>query len=374
MTEKSHPNETRGDVWQVPGTNQREKNIKDGRRIDVLNELKANVKKLENLLGILGTGKSSFINTVITALTGRYKPYADIGCGSKHNTTRLHKISCKEYWDHENEEDEALNLPNFIDIIGLDVQLSNQKEEDTVNSQIMRLIINGKLSEDYDLLDLGKKLKEGNERKEGMELVDRSEDESLAIDIIIVVISLEDNNIPHALLEEIYAEANVRTRQIPVFSVLTKRDKCDLSQKGLEKKKKDIAEAMSIAANKILICENYQQNQNPDSRDVEILEFLTKPCDMKLSTPVPSDEELSTFASSDKKLSTSAPSDKELGTPAPSNKKLGTPAPCIKVLSTPAPSIKELGKPALNVKKQGTPAPSDKKLSTSVPSDKELGS
>lgn len=74
------------------------------------------------------------------------------------------RISCKEYWDHENEEDEALNLPNFIDIIGLDVQLSNQKEEDTVNSQIMRLIINGKLSEDYDLLDLGKKLKEGNER------------------------------------------------------------------------------------------------------------------------------------------------------------------------------------------------------------------
>lgn len=58
--------------------------------------------------------------------------------------------------------------------------------------------------------------------------------------------------------------------------MLTKRDKCDLSQKGLEKKKKEIAEAMSIAANKNLICENYQQNQNPDARDVEILEFLTK--------------------------------------------------------------------------------------------------
>lgn len=123
------------------------------------------------------------------------------------------RISCKEYWDHENEEDKALNLPNFIDIIGLDVQLSNPKEEDTVNSQIMNLIINGKLQENYDLLDLGKKLKEENERKEGMELVDRSEDESLAIDVIVVVISLEDNNIPHALLEEIYAEANVRTRR-----------------------------------------------------------------------------------------------------------------------------------------------------------------
>lgn len=123
------------------------------------------------------------------------------------------RISCKEYWDHENEEDKALNLPNFIDIIGLDVQLSNPKEEDTVNSQIMSLIINGKLQENYDLLDLGKKLKEENERKEGMELVDRSEDESLAIDVIVVVISLEDNNIPHAPLEEIYAEANVRARR-----------------------------------------------------------------------------------------------------------------------------------------------------------------
>lgn len=122
------------------------------------------------------------------------------------------RISCKEYWDHENEEDKALNLPNFIDIIGLDVQLSNPKEEDTVNSQIMNLIINGKLQENYDLLDLGKKLKEENERKEGMELVG-SEDESLAIDVIVVVISLEDNNIPHALLEEIYAEANVRARR-----------------------------------------------------------------------------------------------------------------------------------------------------------------
>lgn len=58
--------------------------------------------------------------------------------------------------------------------------------------------------------------------------------------------------------------------------MLTKSDKSDLSQEGLKKKKKDIAEAMCIAADKILICENYQQNQNPDARDVEILEFLTK--------------------------------------------------------------------------------------------------
>lgn len=58
--------------------------------------------------------------------------------------------------------------------------------------------------------------------------------------------------------------------------MLTKRDKCDLSPKGLEKKKKEIAEAMCIDAVKILICENYQPDQILDSRDIEILEFLTK--------------------------------------------------------------------------------------------------
>lgn len=75
----------------------------------------------------------------------------------------------------------------------------------------MGLIINGKLPENCDLLDLGKKLKEGKKIKE------RHEVKTLAIDIIVVVISAEDFNIPHSLLEEIYAEANVKTRRKVFF-------------------------------------------------------------------------------------------------------------------------------------------------------------
>lgn len=71
------------------------------------------------------------------------------------------RIPCEKYLNPEKEEDRAINLPNFIDIIGLDVLLSNPNEVDTVNSQIIRLIIIGKLQENTDLLDLGKKLKEG---------------------------------------------------------------------------------------------------------------------------------------------------------------------------------------------------------------------
>lgn len=107
----------------------------------------------------------------------------------------------------KHEDDKALNFPNFIDIIGLDVQLSSQEEVGSVNSQMMDLIFNCKLPENCDLLDLGKNLKEGNK------MIESSEDASLAIDIIVVVISLEEFNIPHALLEEIYVEANIRARR-----------------------------------------------------------------------------------------------------------------------------------------------------------------
>lgn len=73
-----------------------EKNQEDERMKNVWIELKANLKEIEKprnvlLLGDYGTGKSSFINTVITALTGKYNYYADIGYGNMHNTTRLHK-------------------------------------------------------------------------------------------------------------------------------------------------------------------------------------------------------------------------------------------------------------------------------------------
>lgn len=68
----------------------------DKKRKEAWKKLKVNVKEIEKprnvlLLGCYGTGKSSFINTVIAALTGRYKFYADVGCGNELCSTRLHK-------------------------------------------------------------------------------------------------------------------------------------------------------------------------------------------------------------------------------------------------------------------------------------------
>lgn len=80
-------------VW-VTDEKTRELEMKD----EVWKELRENVadrQKPKNilLLGCLGTGKSSFINTMITALTGKYKFYADVGAGTKHTTTRLHRYA-----------------------------------------------------------------------------------------------------------------------------------------------------------------------------------------------------------------------------------------------------------------------------------------
>lgn len=245
---------------------------------EVWETLKKTVKALKEpknilLLGSFGTGKSSFINTVITTLTGKNDYYVDIGCGSKHNTTRFQRISREEYWNPDEEVDKFLNLPAFIDIIGMDPLLSTSEDEETVNSQIMNLAINGKLPEDADLLDLGRKLKDKKQLKE------RPEEKTLSVDIIIVVISAENPDIPQALIDEIYKEANVKKKQIPVFAVITKVDKCALSEQELEDKKTGICEAIGIASDKVLMCSNYQPNQLLDTnKDISILEFLTKLC------------------------------------------------------------------------------------------------
>lgn len=65
--------------------------------------------------------------------------------------------------------------------------------------------------------------------------------------------------------------------EIPVFAVITKVDKCSLSEQELEDKKTGICEAIGIASDKVLMCSNYQPNQPLDTnKDISILEFLTK--------------------------------------------------------------------------------------------------
>nr|XP_034330446.1 uncharacterized protein LOC105339805 isoform X3 [Crassostrea gigas] len=253
-------------------------NVEQITKDEVWENLKANLEALEKpknllLLGSLGTGKSSFINTVITALTGKYKYHADVGRGSKHNTIGLHMIPSAEYWNPENKEIKTQNLPNFI--IGLDASLSESNEENSVNKELMRLIINGQLPQNCDLFYLNNKLKNGEKINIRRNL------QMTTVDIIIVVLSAENDLTPDTLLYDIYKETKFETKNIPVFLVLTNVDKSNLSEKGLEEKKNDICSIMNIEPYKVLMCSNYQPDHKPSiKKDIKILEFL-----MKLSDP-----------------------------------------------------------------------------------------
>lgn len=62
-----------------------------------------------------------------------------------------------------------------------------------------------------------------------------------------------------------------------MFAVVTKIDKCDLSQDNLELKKNELCEAINITPDKLLLCSNYQPDPDLDIvKDIDILKFLIK--------------------------------------------------------------------------------------------------
>lgn len=91
--------------------------------------------------------------------------------------------------------------------MGLDPQLSDADDGDSLNSKLMNLIINGQLQENCDLLDLGKKL------KERVEIQKEPGNSDLSVDIIVLVISADKSSSQISLAEDIYAEVNTKTKR-----------------------------------------------------------------------------------------------------------------------------------------------------------------
>lgn len=65
--------------------------------------------------------------------------------------------------------------------------------------------------------------------------------------------------------------------EIPVFAVITKVDKCELSKARIKDIEDVICSILCISSNHVLLCTNYQYNHIPDiQEDIAILEFLNK--------------------------------------------------------------------------------------------------
>lgn len=77
----------------------------------------------------------------------------------------------------------------------------------------------------------------------GEEVPEMQEEEGLDVDIILAVISAENMPVPRSFVDQIYKEANMKKKQIPVFIVATKVDECKLSEEGVEKKTEQIIQS-----------------------------------------------------------------------------------------------------------------------------------
>lgn len=87
------------------------------------------------------------------------------------------------------------------------------------------------------------------------------------------------------MARDIYVEANTKTKRIPVFAVITKVDKCELSRAMVKDIEEMICSTFCISSNHVLLCNNYQYNLIPEiEEDITILEFLNKLCDPTLKT------------------------------------------------------------------------------------------
>ncbi|XP_061170776.1 uncharacterized protein LOC133180247 [Saccostrea echinata] len=266
------------------------------RREELMHEIKEKLRTIKEprnvlILGQLGVGKSSFVNTITSVLNGKYEYIAQTGSGSRHVSTTYRRFTPEKYW--KQKDDKKLSLPTFIDVSGLDEQLSKSRQRDdnderyrdfqtnknkqSVNKQAIELIIQGRLPDNCDLIALFRNLNMGRKIEKAKEI------KGMAVDIIIFVVPGETMEIPKALVDDIYEEANLNQKKIPVFGVMTKKDKIDESV-NMQEKTKDICQALSIDEEHFLVCRCYQSEKSMDlENDIRILEFFSKLCNLHIT-------------------------------------------------------------------------------------------
>ncbi|XP_048768979.1 uncharacterized protein LOC125675389 [Ostrea edulis] len=251
-----------------------------GVRAAVLRQLKEtcstkNLQKPKSILlvGPAGVGKSSFINSSIAAMTGKYCPYAKSGCG-ENVTAENNVIRCSKYGDGKTKD---LFLPTFVDMIGLDKVFSpdNDKPEEWLADEMLESLIDGKFPENTDLWSYAKR------RMENCVPVDDS-NVGVFIDIIVMVWAPKSGNSLHEkVIECINRQRDFKGQDIPVFVVLSKMDECDVQMEDLKTTKKYICEQLKIENSHILECVNYIDNlgwNNDFHSEIPMLQFLNKIC------------------------------------------------------------------------------------------------
>ncbi|VDI21107.1 Hypothetical predicted protein [Mytilus galloprovincialis] len=230
------------------------------------------------VIGQIGCGKSSFLNTVFASLnTDYWREIAPLGFfkieGSQlHCTERFRSYSKKDYYRATN--DECVLMPTFLDMTGF----PDEKSKTVLD--LLEIVFSGRINEQQKLADIVEGVKSIS--PEAVNYYNK-EVSHLPVDRIIVVSTLDpDSPLPRYLLSAI-SEAAKKVRDIPMYGVLTGRDKYNLSNEAVADKLTKFRQVLGLPKHRFACITNYCEDSDPDTKyltttipqfDVSVLRFL----------------------------------------------------------------------------------------------------
>ncbi|XP_021369952.1 uncharacterized protein LOC110461013 [Mizuhopecten yessoensis] len=227
------------------------------------------------IIGPSGVGKSSTINTLITAMNNdKYREYAISGNfgGLAQQMTYLTKSfpkSCSKAPVHPDA-----CYPTFIDIAGF------ENTDNDLNRELLRIVFYGRLPVEDSL----KAAQEEYERTGMMGLRKKYSQnlELLKVDRIIVVASARQT-IPENLIRCIMSAANPVGAKagkgkmtIPVFGILTKIDGVDLESSEFKDREKQFLECLGLVGAKQRYARLSNYCSDVDEADERLETYLPK--------------------------------------------------------------------------------------------------
>ncbi|XP_062592934.1 uncharacterized protein LOC134254432 [Saccostrea cucullata] len=204
------------------------------------------------VIGTPGSGKSSFINTMITSMTGNYR-----------------------HWTRTGDFGGSGQTPNFLDIAGF------QDTNDEVTRELLNLLFYGRIPSDVPLDEVAEDI-----RQRGVTYTDikyPEEQGNKKVDRIIFIASAVDLHLPVQLMHAVSTILR-RRRDIPIFGVLTKRDRRRQNVREFEANEAIFKTTLGLAHLGYLQCTNYcddninkireRTRKNYPELDIPVLRFL----------------------------------------------------------------------------------------------------
>ncbi|XP_076436616.1 uncharacterized protein LOC143276106 [Babylonia areolata] len=241
------------------------------------------------IIGKHGAGKSSFVNGVAAALSEdcwhEYAVTGDLGKGVPVTISNQRLVKCA---NEKRERYKKVQLPTIIDVAGLSDEMDTKVEE------LLRLLFYGHIEEDEPLMTVYLNIKEKS-TEEIRNLYGQSYPEMRVDRVIFVASAMDDDPLPLRLMSMVHNAArpsHTRTerRAVPIYGILTKKDKTDLSSTAFLDKKRDFMRGLGLNNSRFLLCSNYCDDVDMGTRterlrpdlDLPILRFMQLVCDRAL--------------------------------------------------------------------------------------------